>query len=417
MHRTPPVGLGVGARLHRDSIIRGCPHALLCLCVKELSDLARMISIPRCMQVGPLLCAAGVLALWPATSGCRPDVQRLAESATTLTWVGRDGGFSAWGCAGSYVYGKSVKPAVLDVFVWSGETLKKRNEVALPACVAVSWTEKGDCLFNPLGKSRSSETIVLLKAGGNATTSRWPVPGGWDCLQTQPSENGRYVGACLSEDPGEPAADYAWDVDRAMIGLLTPDEEDIQWVRLQGRKGQAISGDIRSVRPSNDGKYVAVGGWDCGVAMIDVAAQSVLWSRRPPRETCAYYVAFAPDASVVYAGGTDGIVYVMDVRTGNVLGQWCASPSGKAEYGHRISSLAVSPDGRWVAAGTGPEGLLFVGSATLHKVVAVLDHGGSTVLLVHFSPDSSALASFVPGTLKVWKVSQWAKGIPPGDDN
>ena len=102
----------------------------------------------------------------------------------------------------------------------------------------------------------------------------------------------------------------------------------------------------------------------------------------------------------------------MDVKTGNVVSRWYASASGQEEYGHRISCMAVSPDGRWVAAGTGPEGLVFVGSTATNKCVKILNHGMGTILLVHFSPDSKALATFVPGTLKVWNVTQWDKTPP-----
>jgi hypothetical protein len=104
----------------------------------------------------------------------------------------------------------------------------------------------------------------------------------------------------------------------------------------------------------------------------------------------------------------------MGALTGKTLGCRSATESGAEEYGHRISCLAASADGRWVAAGTGPEGLTFVGSAAESRLVAVLEHGGRTVELVHFSPDSKALASFVPGTLKIWNVAQWDQSPGPG---
>ena len=115
----------------------------------------------------------------------------------------------------------------------------------------------------------------------------------------------------------------------------------------------------------------------------------------------AYYVTFSADSQVVYSGGGEGCVYGLDVRTGKEVSRWFATTSGKSEYGHRISDIAASPDGKYVAAGTGPEGLIWVFSTVDGKVLKVLNHGGSTVALVHFSPDSKALASFVPGSLKV----------------
>jgi WD40 repeat protein len=158
---------------------------------------------------------------------------------------------------------------------------------------------------------------------------------------------------------------------------------------------------------------VAVAAWDAegGVTMIEVATKQKLWSRRPGSNVISY-LAFSPDSRVVYGGGTEGAVYAMDVKTGNRLSRWYASASGKEEYGHRISSLAVSPDGRWIAAGTGPEGLVFVGSTATNKCVKILKHLDGilgSVAVVQFSPNSQALATFVPGTLRVWNVTQWDK--------
>ena len=92
-----------------------------------------------------------------------------------------------------------------------------------------------------------------------------------------------------------------------------------------------------------------------------------------------------------------------------IVNSWYATGSGRSEYGHRISALAVSPDGLWIAAGTGPEGLVFIVSSRNGKLVKILNHGLSTVELVSFSPDSKALATFVPGTLKMWRIDKWAQ--------
>lgn len=62
----------------------------------------------------------------------------------------------------------------------------------------------------------------------------------------------------------------------------------------------------------------------------------------------------------------------------------------------------------WACAGRQP---VSTGESSL---VASLNHGRATVLLVAFSPDSSAIATFVPGTLKVWNVSRWDKKIAEG---
>jgi WD40 repeat protein len=221
----------------------------------------------------------------------------------------------------------------------------------------------------------------------------------------QTSGNGKYVAVCLVEDD---PPDRDPDHPRARIGLIGAEETEIAWVATVTGRRAGVAVGIRSVLPSNDGNYVAIGEWDNKIAMVDVRAGKVAWIKPP----AACYLAFSPDSKEIYGGAVDGSVRALDVQTGNELGRWYATESGASEYGQRISCVAVSPDGRWVAAGAGIEGLVFVASAATNKVVTILNHGGATVLLVHFSPDSKALATFVPGTLKIWNVTQWDKTPP-----
>ncbi len=55
-------------------------------------------------------------------------------------------------------------------------------------------------------------------------------------------------------------------------------------------------------------------------------------------------VVFAQDGQTLYSAGQEGIVRQIDAESDEILGQWRASPDW-------IYSLAVSPDGRWLAAG------------------------------------------------------------------
>ncbi len=223
-------------------------------------------------------------------------------------------------------------------------------------------------------------------------------------MLTQPSANGKHVAVALLEAFESPGFDLARQ--GVKLGLIGEDAAEIRWVATLTSTDAGSAIGIRTAIASDDGAFIAVAAWNYGVAVVDTQTGEKLWEHMPGANAVKY-AAFSPDAKTVYAGGTEGIIYAMDTLTGNVLGKWYASESGREQDGNPIQCLAVSPDGRWVAAGTGPAGLVFVGSTATNKMVRVLRHGGSTVLLVHFSPDSSALASFVPGTLKIWKVAQW----------
>jgi WD40 repeat protein len=306
-----------------------------------------------------------------------------------------------------------VQPRILDVWRWEGGVLLAQEKVAVGDDWCIVWRGQGRYLTVPYGTDSTSSDVLVRDTQSDGALQRWALPQGWWCQYVQSSRNGRYAGLYLAASGAEtPGADAVRSYsDLATVGLFDAEARTVTWFPALVK--QRSGGDVRSVLPSDDGAYVAFAAWDAegGVTMIDVAGKRKLWSRRPGSNVIDY-VGFSPDSKVLYGGGTEGAVYSMDVKTGDLLGRWYASESGKEEYGHRISCLATSADGRWVAAGTGPAGLVFVGSTASSKCVAILQHGGGTMNLVMFSPDSSALVTFGGNALKVWNVSQWDTSPP-----
>ena len=167
---------------------------------------------------------------------------------------------------------------------------------------------------------------------------------------------------------------------------------------------------IHHVVPSDDGAYIGVAGWKNGVLMIDVTAQKVLWKIKPDWEADANDLAFTPDGKLIYAGGTTGLVYGTRTETGEIVSQWWATLSGTSEYGHYIGALAVSRDGKFVAAGTVPNGLVFLFS-TKDGHRYTLKHGRPIGIdLLSFSPDSTRLATYGAGEIKIWEATAGIQG-------
>ena len=243
--------------------------------------------------------------------------------------------------------------------------------------------------------------LVIRRIKDGNTIASWDHPKGWRVDRVGVSANSKYVGVVLDEDPVSPLPGYRLSKQNLRIGLIGPEVAKLDWVlTLSGKKSEAQS--IRQVRPSDDGGYVALAGWYYGAAVIDIRGRALLWVNRPKEEVGMVDVAFSPDQSVVYAGGGEGCVYGMETTTGRIKSRWFATKSGRSEYGQRISKVAVSPDGRFVVAGTGPDGIAYVWERQTGRRVRSVTHGHSTILAVSFSPDSSAVATFVPGSIKVW---------------
>lgn len=384
-----------------------------------------MTSILQYVASQPVAIAMVTLVMCPfhGVAGCAPDDPGTAVRGLRIddkpdwegVWHSPGQGFAEWNAGGWYMYASGALDYRLDLWTWNGTRLEQRPAIDLPKSFKVAWWRGHGCVYRPVEGSYVIPNAVCLRAEGSpARDQRWSLPRGWYLELSQPSRNGLYVALGVREnvghDPPDTPVDFDWDRLRLQLYMLGPKHAEPHLVMTV--IGVKVADCVRTIMPSDDGAYVALAGWDNGLLMVDVKAGKELWRMKPPKETALSYVDFAPDNKVAYAGGIDGCVYAVCVQTGRVLNQWFASPTGQYEYGHIIEYLAASPDGRWVAVGTGPEGLVFVGSTTERKLVKILKHGNRTVELVQFSPDSKALASWDRDTIKTWNVSRWDASLP-----
>lgn len=323
----------------------------------------------------------------------------------TIAWGSGEEGLESWGSGGDYLYAASVEPTTLDVWKWKSDAVQKSNRcrVADKNWLSIAWMADGKFLIYAWEDDAWLATIYVRDGSTGQTVRQFPKEKGWCVRLSRPSQDGKYVAAWAFPDVDGPRV---VGLAQLRLGGIGPEAEKIEW-------GPTLSGPIgvenvsRAI-PSDDGVHVAVAGWQHGAAVVNLREGKVLWQKRPQNEICLTDIALSPDNKLVYAGGGEGCVYGMKVQDGEIVSQWWASPTGKSEYGHRISTISVSPDGRFVAAGTGPEGQVYLFSTKDGKR-RILNHGGSTILITSFSPDSKRLASFAAGQIKIWKLPEEAE--------
>jgi eukaryotic-like serine/threonine-protein kinase len=171
-------------------------------------------------------------------------------------------------------------------------------------------------------------------------------------------------------------------------------------------------GEITSIAFSTDKKLLAVFAPGVGVSIWDMATRQRLKLLPVASVTLQFLnncgaVHFSPDGSILAIGDVDGQVRLVDVKTFTQTDAFLAAPSFNNGMG--VMSLAFSPDGRVLAAGTAFRSA----DITLWDVVAkaklpnLTGHRGFITSLA-FSPDSKTLASASGDqTIKLWNTATW----------
>jgi WD40 repeat protein len=121
------------------------------------------------------------------------------------------------------------------------------------------------------------------------------------------------------------------------------------------RTVEAHKGWIRSIDVSPDGTLIATGGND-NQARLWSMSDGKLVRELPGHERNVYSVAFHPQGAFLLSGDLMGVVKQWEVTTGKLARSFDAKPLHTYEGGQQVDfggvrALAVSPDGKWLAAG------------------------------------------------------------------
>ena len=201
------------------------------------------------------------------------------------------------------------------------------------------------------------------------------------------------------------------------------------------RRGLA-PGALLSAAVSPDGHRLALGTAEHEIRLFDLTAAA----ETPPRvltlPRSPHQLAFSQDSTQLAAGLTDGAVLRFRIADGSENGRWPAHttkvtaltflPDGRVASGAEgkgvaisppgtramvpaaVRQLAVSPDGKFLAAGLADATVILVDASTGQPTGAVMRHQsvvGDAGLLLRFSPDNTLLATggSHDNTLRLWE--------------
>jgi WD40 repeat protein len=115
--------------------------------------------------------------------------------------------------------------------------------------------------------------------------------------------------------------------------------------------------------------------------------------------TKALHIAFSPDGATLAEACGDGVVRMLDVKTGKVTATFTG--------GHRgaVYCVAFSKDGKTLATGGLLDHAISLWDVTSGKKTAILSKHTGTVFCVTFSKDGKCLASGSnDGTVVIWDI-------------
>jgi WD40 repeat protein len=345
-----------------------------------------------------------LILLVAALGGCQHTAEVPQSPVQEIAWTGIDG-FREWGQTSDGVFGMGTNLR-LHTWRWNQATLVRDVDVQSPRLLhfcALPGDRYIACL-NPM-KSLAPWPLVLARVGSSEAIGEWFAPAGWCYRHTGVSRNRKFAAFTIGKEGSVGGPENK-------IGIVEIESRELRWV---AELNEPEHGAVRQMAISNDGRRVAIGGWYNGVVIVDTASGKVNRVGPPAGGINLGYVEFSPEGDVLYVGDSGGSgVYSLASDTGQVRHVSYASETGDNVYGHRVSCLALSPDGAWIAAGTGPEGQVFLFSTKDRGAKPILlPHGHGTILMVSFSPNSTHLASVAGGVIKIWDAPAKASASQP----
>ncbi|TIC35312.1 WD40 repeat-like protein [Wallemia mellicola] len=180
-----------------------------------------------------------------------------------------------------------------------------------------------------------------------------------------------------------------------------------------------IKGDlyIRSVCFSPDAKYLATGAEDKQIRVWDIAKRKIK-SLFTGHKQEIYSLDFSSDGKFIASGSGDKTARLWDVETNTCLHTFniediIMCDTGPIDSG--VTSVAISPDGRMVAAGSLDTKVRVWDVKTGQQLERLTGHKDS-VYSVAFAPDGQSLVSgSLDRTLKIWDLSGTIKAINGGN--
>ncbi len=250
----------------------------------------------------------------------------------------------------------------------------------------------------------------LVTVARDVTSRTWDVTTGEEIARIELA-NPAFAAANFSPD-GSTAVTCAWErVDGEVHGLVWVWDATTGEVRARQRVGIKP---LSAIHYTPNGKNIVVGSWDGLVHVLDPEANEVQRLVLPDEDiyNAVNDIAISPDGRLVAAGTKDRTVRVFDLASGELV-------TSLRGHGGFIEGLAFSPDGTVLASASEDTTVGLWNTADWTSGGVMRGHL-ATVRGVVWSPDGAALTTVgLDDTLRIWNAgSRFApqRDIETGQD-
>jgi WD40 repeat protein len=285
------------------------------------------------------------------------------------------------------------------IYTWQWKDLAIWPVVAKPQAAIIAPVADDKIIYNA---STGTRKLIITDLKADKELADLSLPYGVECKKIKASDNGGFIAASVLFDEGP---EKNW----LKIAVFDSNSKDLSFVFQKDTKVDDFT--LYDFAVTNDGRLLAGAGkkdkaW---IFATDVKNKNILWEKSFDEYSQFTFLAFSPDGKTLYVSEKVRYIISLDSATGKTIRVYeIPLYNTPAHQKQNISCMAVSPDGKILAADTEPACTVWYWDINTGKKIISFHASEFTVSDIAFSPDSKYLATgcLVLPEIKIWKVPQ-----------
>ena len=285
------------------------------------------------------------------------------------------------------------------IYTWQWNDLSIWPVVARPRSQVMTPIAGDKIIYNA---SAGIGKLIVTDLKADKELTNLSLPYGAECEKIKTSSNGKVITVLVVSREG---SQKGW----SKLGLVDSDLKNVSFVFQKNTDSEGFL--LYDFAITNEGNLIAGAGeknhaW---VFITDVKDGNIPWEKTFPEYGQFTSVEFSPDGKTLFVSERVRHILVFDTITGQLVNKFVMDEYRTSTYQKQnICCIAISPDGRTLAADTEPARTVWFWDIKTGKKIASFYVNDLTVSSIAFSPDSKYLATgcLVSPEIKIWKVPQ-----------